>query len=399
MQMNSHIKVWLKEKTSPSVLRWLRSGNSFAKSFHYWIPYSFMNGKALPPTHLTLDITYICNLKCEMCPQAIDFESEDSNLLKEFKVRKEMTTEEIFQLIDNASDYGVKIFTVTGGEPFLRKDILSIIERIKRRKMECQLLTNGMLLKETVAARLVELGVEKITISVDGPQQIHNIIRKHQNSFQRLLDGIKLIQEQKRQMGKRLPYLALSCTISATNAEYLAELADVAGEYGVNINFGYLYYISEKMEAQTAKILKVEQAKGEDQNVAEYLKKIDPFVIENQIKSIRQKEAQYGVKANFTPNLSPEEVRLRYEDDTHAYANKCFYPWFHARVNPYGDVYACGPISIKMGNVTEQKFSHIWNNEKYRDFRKKLKKHQLFPKCTKCCALNNKLWSYLPSIS
>jgi radical SAM protein with 4Fe4S-binding SPASM domain len=398
--LSPRTRVWLKNHSTPGMLRGLRVLNSMAQAYEYWIPYNlYADGRAWPPAELTLDITYICNLKCEMCPQAIDFEKKpDSNLLKQYKSRKELTTAQILQLMDDAAAFGVKAVTITGGEPFLRKDMVPIIERVKQRGMECQLLTNGMLIKPETATRLVELGVEKITISVDGPEKIHNTIRKHPASFQRLIETVKMIQQEKQRQGKNLPYLAFSNTISGSNAEHLAELMDAAGQHGVNVNFGYLYYVSEEMEAKTARILKIEQVKGEDQNMPEELKRIDPQVIGKQIAAVREKGRQYGVKANFNPDLSPEQVKRRYEDDHDAYVNKCFYSWQHARVNPYGDIYACGPISISMGNVTEEPLSSIWNNRKFREFRSTLRKHRLFPKCTKCCALNNKTWQYLPAL-
>jgi radical SAM protein with 4Fe4S-binding SPASM domain len=82
----------------------------------------------------------------------------------------------------------------------------------------------------------------------------------------------------------------------------------------------------------------------------------------------------------------------------HAPVGKCYYAWDQARINPYGDVYACGPISINMGNVTQQPLATIWNNEQFRHFRKLLRRHRLFPKCTKCCALNETAWRYLPAL-
>lgn len=429
--LNSQAKVWLKNHSTPTMLKGLRMANSFAQAYQYWVPYNlYEDGRAWAPTELTLDITYICNLKCEMCPQAIDFEKKpESNLLKQYKSRKELTTEQIFALMDDAAAYGVKSVTITGGEPFLRKDMILIIERVKSLGMECQLLTNGMLIKPEQAARMVELGVEKITISVDGPEHIHNTIRKHKSSFQKLIETVKIIQAEKKKQGKNLPYLAFSNTISGSNAEHLSELMDAAGPYGVNVNFGYLYYVSPEMEAKTAKILgmaedqstgcgssagaslpiepvgakpgkfmKLEQVKGEDQNMPSFLKQIDPDVIGRQVKAVKQKSREYGIKANFNPDITPAEVKRRYEDDYEAYVTKCFYPWQHARVNPYGDVYACGPISIGMGNVTEQPLSLIWNNEKFRQFRKTLRSRRLLPKCAKCCALNNKSWRYLPAV-
>jgi radical SAM protein with 4Fe4S-binding SPASM domain len=412
--LSSRARVWLKNHSTPGVLRGLRAVNSLAQAYQYWVPYNLHDdGRAWAPTELTLDITYICNLKCEMCPQAIDFEKKpSSNLLKQYKSNKEMTTDQILKLMDDAAAFGVKSVTITGGEPFLRKDMLPIIERIKSRGMECQLLTNGMLINADTAARLVELGVEKITISVDGPADIHNKIRKHASSFERLIETVQMLQAEKKRQGKQLPYLAFSNTISGSNAGRLAELMDAAGQYGVNVNFGYLYYVSPEMEAKTArllnppvtgngkmlKMLELEEVKGEDQNMPDSLKRIDPEVIGEQMKAVHEKGRAYGVKANFSPNLTPAQVKRRYEDDYDAYVNKCFYPWQHVRVNPYGEVYACGPISIGMGSVTKAPLAEIWNNAKFRAFRRKLRSHRLLPKCAKCCALNNKTWRYLPAL-
>src|SRR3989304_1714504 len=158
-----------------------------------------------------------------MSPQAIAFEKEDSNLHKQFKSRKEMTTEQILRLIDDAAENGVRVFAITGGEPFLRKDMLTLIERVKQRRMDCRILTNGMLIKPHMAARLVELGVDKITISVDGPERIPNQIRKHPHSFQKLIENVTLIQSEKKRQRSNLPYLAFSNTISASTTKYLRE--------------------------------------------------------------------------------------------------------------------------------------------------------------------------------
>lgn len=394
----SHVKTWIKKHGSPKTLRFLVGANASLKSFHYWVPYAVMDGRTLAPTHLTLDITYICNLKCEMCPQAIDFESENSDLLGEFRARKELSTEAILRLVEEAANLGVRTFTITGGEAFLRKDLLDIVARVKDRKMMCELLTNGMLIGPSVAERLVALGVDKVTVSVDGPEDIHNKIRKNKHSFRRLMEAIQLIQAEKNRQGSSLPYLALATTITATNQERLSELVEVAGSAKVNVDFGFLYYATAEMEQRTAELLQYQEAKGEDQDIPEHLKRIDPRIVEDQVTQIRRKEPVYAIKANFTPNLSREEIRRRYDDDSYAYANKCFYPWFHVRINPYGDVYPCGPISMKMGNVTEESLRAVWNGRRYRDFRRLLKKQQLFPKCTKCCALNTRLWSHLPRI-
>lgn len=393
------MKEWLKAHIPPPLLRPIRTANSVLRGYHYWVPYNFFaDGRAWPPRMLTLDLTYICNLKCEMCPQAIDFEKEESNLLQQYKANKELTSDQIMALIDDAAEFGVRTFTFTGGEPFLRKDLLTMIERVKRRGMACQVYTNGMLITQPVAARLVELGVEKVTISVDGPEEVHNQIRKNRRSFQKLLDAVRFIQAEKTRQQRSAPSLLFCNTVSASNAHFMSELMDVAGQHGVNVNFGYMYYVSEDMEAATAAILTIPPVKGEDQNMPESLKRIDASVIDRQIRAVRQKERQYGVNASFMPDLKPRDVQRRYEDDRHAPVGRCFYAWDHVRVNPYGEVYACGPISLSMGNVATQRLASIWNNQQFREFRRLLRSHRLFPKCAKCCALNETAWRYLPAL-
>jgi radical SAM protein with 4Fe4S-binding SPASM domain len=264
--------------------------------------------------------------------------------------------------------------------------------------MESRLLTNGMLVKPDIAKRIVELGVEKVTISVDGPEKVHNTIRKNPLAFKKLIEAVKNIQAEKDKQKSRLPYLSFANTISASNAGTMSELMDVAGQYGVNVGFSYMYYVSDEMEKKTAEILQVESAKGEDYRMPEALKLIDPEVIRQQMAEVAEKERQYNIKAGFFPPLTPEEAKLRYTDDRQAYAEKCFYVWNHARINPYGDVYACGPISISMGNVAEQPLKQIWNNDEFKKFRVALRDRRLFPKCAKCCALSNTAWKYLPVV-
>ena len=111
----------------------------------------------------------------------------------------------------------------------------------------------------------------------------------------------------------------------------------------------------------------------------------------------KNKAKDYGILLNFQPYLAGQDIVRRFHDDTYAYVNKCFYPWYAFRVNPYGDVYPCS-MDILIGNIKEQSIKTLWNNEKYVSFRKALMKKGIFPRCTKCCVLNNTLWSYLPCV-
>ena len=103
-----------------------------------------------------------------------------------------------------------------------------------------------------------------------------------------------------------------------------------------------------------------------------------------------------NVNMNIQPYLKePQELHEHFFNDEHAYVNHCFHPWHSMRINPYGEVYPC-PMNVLMGHVRENKISDIWNNNNYINFRRELRSVGIWPKCTKCCVLTNKLNDKLP---
>lgn len=387
----------IKDRLPANLLPLAKKIYSLSKVPHYWIPYAFKQGKAWHPKSITFEITYRCNLRCAMCPQAIDYQGKKSNLRLQQRQRKELTTEEIFKLIDDASELGVSDFGLTGGEVFIRKDVFEIIDYIKAKTLNCSILTNGTLINKEGAKRIVGLGVDKVTFSLDGPEEIHNKIRRSPKAFVALMEAIEYIQEEKNIQNKSNPYLALSCTISSLNAQCLTDLIDVADKYKINVNYGYLFYSTKEMEEATAQIFSKDRVKSEDQDVPQYLKQVDPKLIEREIEKIREKAKRQGISVNFQPNLKGQEIYRRFHDDSFAYVNKCFYPWYALRVNPYGAVYPCS-MNVYVGNVKDEPLKTLWNNARYVRFRRTLIRKGLFPACVKCCVLNNKLWTYLPTV-
>jgi len=366
------IKYYLKEKLPPFIFHILKVIYKQRALFHYWIPYVLGNGKALTPTRLSLEITYHCNQKCLMCPQAAEISHDDSLLLKKRKTLRELSTEEIFSLISDAKRMGIKEFGLTGGEPFIRKDVVDIIKFIKNSKLDCSVLSNGALITKDIAKEIVAAQLDRITFSLDGHEEIHDKIRNSKNAFSKLMQAVSYIKDEKERKKSNLPYISFSTTISAINSNYLAKLVDVAAQQDMDINFGYLFYTTKEMTEKTNKILRMENIKDEDQDVKDSLKKVDIKKLEEEIEKIKQKEKTLGIKATFQPPLKGEEIHLRFNDDSAAYATKCFLPWYKTIVNPYGNVYPCS-MNILMGNIRDDSLSNIWNNDKYVNFRKSLK--------------------------
>lgn len=138
---------------------------------HYWIPYAFMKREAFHPKQLTLELTFRCNLNCIMCPQAIDRQKEDSILIKNVKTRPELSIDECKMLVDEVAALGVRKFTITGGEPLLRLDTLDILGHAKNKGLNCTLLSNGVLINEGIAKKIVDLKIDQVAFSLDGTKR------------------------------------------------------------------------------------------------------------------------------------------------------------------------------------------------------------------------------------
>ena len=146
-----------------------------------------MSAKALRlniPLNVQLDLTYRCNERCVHC--YLDHDDHG-----------EMTTTEIKHLLDEMADAGVFILTLSGGEIFLRKDFFEILEHARRLMFCVKLKTNAVLIREREAARLLDLGVESVQISIYSHRpEVHDAITLVPGSLKRSLDAIRFLKAQ-----------------------------------------------------------------------------------------------------------------------------------------------------------------------------------------------------------
>ena len=367
----------------------------------YWVPYTFTDGKAFAPNSITIELTFRCNLSCQMCPLDIPrvMYNRSNHEYVAARKKEEMTTAEVLAIIDDIAEMGVKQITLTGGESFLRTDIFEILARVKARGLKCCVNTNGWFLGKSQAKRLVEMGVDALSISVDGPNETHDFIRRREGSFKRILESLVNLEEAKTELGRSNPGVGITCTISALNQGNFGEVLDWLRDYKVisSVEFEYMFYTERWAEEATEKLIPLPVAKKEeDQVLPFYLRDVDVDVFHEQVQRTVAKGKEYKMNVAFQPPLkTKDEIGKRFFDVTHAYVQTCFYPWKAARINPYGDVYSCS-IDVAFGNIRQKSFSQIWNGDAYQLFRRTLKQQGIFPKCTKCCALSDRLWDQLP---
>ncbi len=134
-----------------------------------------------------------CNLACRHCYTTsadIDFPGE-------------LTTAEIYRVMDDLKGFGVPVLIFSGGEPLLYPDIFAISRRARDMGFYVALSSNGTLIDEQNIDAIAAIGYQYIGISLDGIGRTHDTFRRKQGSFQAAMHGIRLCRERGIKAGIR----------------------------------------------------------------------------------------------------------------------------------------------------------------------------------------------------
>jgi Fe-coproporphyrin III synthase len=172
------------------------------------------------------NVTRRCNLKCVHCYS----QSEDRNY------PDELSFEEGTSLIDDLAEFGSPVVLFSGGEPLIRRDILALIRQAVSRNMRAVLSTNGTLITGEMAAKLKDIGLSYVGISLDGLQSVHDAFRGVTGTFARVMKAIKNCQGVGLKVGLRF-------TINRRNYEDIPGIFDLVEKRNIpRICFYHLVY-------------------------------------------------------------------------------------------------------------------------------------------------------------
>lgn len=148
-----------------------------------------------------------CNLTCKHCYSI----SAD----KDFP--GELSTDEVYTVMDDLKAFGVPVLILSGGEPLLRGDIFDISRRAKAMGFYVGLSTNGTLIDESNINAIADIGYDYVGISIDGIRETHDRFRRKAGAFDESMQGIQLCHEAGIKVGMRF-------TLTIDNAHELPEL-------------------------------------------------------------------------------------------------------------------------------------------------------------------------------
>ena len=288
------------------------------------------------PLSVQLDLTYRCNERCVHC--YLDHDDKG-----------EMTTAEIKHLLEQMADAGVFILTLSGGEIFLRKDFFEILEYARRRLTFCvKLKTNAILIREREAARIRDLGVETIQISIYSHRpEVHDAITLIPGSLKRSLDAIRFLKSQ----GLRVVMANVLMTHNAGDYPGVRALAE---ELGVESTVDPT--ITPMMDGDRSILgLNIDR------------------------DALRQVFRDSNLVGNVDEFCAVAEPPTENELDS----RPCSAGHTTCYISPYGDVFPCVQFPYPTGNVRRQRFLDIWRHSEQMNEVRSIRVHDLTT-CTSC---------------
>ncbi len=158
-----------------------------------------------------------CNLTCRHCYSI----SADRDF------PGELTTDEIYRVLEDLKAFRVPVVILSGGEPLLHPDIFPIARRAKRLGFYVGLSTNGTVIDDAKAREIAAVGFDYVGISIDGVAATHDRFRRLPGAFDAALRGVRSCRDRGVKVGLRF-------TLTEANAEELPELLALTDSEGVD---------------------------------------------------------------------------------------------------------------------------------------------------------------------
>lgn len=294
------------------------------------------------PEAVAIGLTKKCNLSCLMCPYK---ESKDDIIMSLYLFRK--VEKEILPYIYNVCLCGA-------GECLLHPHFPKILKVLKTYnfKWGWHLITNGLLIDDEIAEAIVANNSKEVIISVDGANEdTYRRVRAfgksdgNDISLSKVLSNIDKINYFKKEFGTEKPEILFNFVVMDFNIYELPLVVEIAYDHNVNC------------------IQLVRMASGQDDTWRKYSIDLKSPKCSEIIGNAQSLARELGIKISF--------------EYTEGFVNKgepCPIPWKWANIAADGEFIPCSWIEKKydgfeVGNLNEQSFMEIWNNEKMRELR------------------------------
>ena len=305
------------------------------------------------PLTAVWEVTMGCNMRCMHCGSSCAQ-----------PLPGELSTEEAMKLIDQLADLKMKWITLSGGEPLTRKDLPILIRSLKEKGIIVNIITNGWLLKDR-AKELHQSGVSTVAVSIDGPREVHNMVRM-KGSYERSEEGIRKLKKYGITVGA-------VTTITQKNIGLLRELREDLIRIGVDSWQVQIGLPMGNLKKHDDWVIKPEQVDD---------------IIDFCYETMKQGKIRiYPADCIGYYNQKEVEVRKVSYKSENVLWDGCNAGIRGFGILHNGDILGCTSIRDREfieGNIRERPLKDIWNDNSAFTWRRNLKKDQLSGYCQRC---------------
>ncbi len=314
---------------------------------------------------LILNVHTRCNCRCVMCDI---WKRETSDQIRAQDMERHRAS---------LANLGVRQVVLTGGEPLMHSDLAALCNFFREQQIHLTLLTTGLLLYKR--AEEVATLFDDVIVSLDGPQEIHDSIRRVNGAYNLIHKGITAVRQHN-------PSLPITCrtTVQKANYRHLCETVDAARALGLDsISFLAADLTSEAFnrpliwpgEKQSEIGLNSDEVKALEEEIEHLIQEYEAGIRHKYILEPAAKLRKIGRRfREHLGQLSPQ-------------APICNAPWFSAVVEVDGSVRPCF-FHRAIGNLASSTLEEAINGDTAQNFRKSLDM-ETNATCQRCvCSLN-----------
>jgi heme d1 biosynthesis radical SAM protein NirJ len=180
-------------------------------------PTALVERRAPPGPVVIWNLIRRCNLACKHC----------YSISADIDFKGELSTDEVYTVMDDLKSFGVPVLILSGGEPLLRPDIFEISRRAKAMGFYVGLSSNGTLIDDRNIDAIADIGYDYVGISIDGMKKTHDRFRRKDGAFDQSMQGIRLCRDRDIKVGLRF-------TMTEDNAAELPAMLQLMADEGVN---------------------------------------------------------------------------------------------------------------------------------------------------------------------
>ncbi|NPU84816.1 MAG: heme b synthase [Syntrophaceae bacterium] len=292
------------------------------------------------------EVTRRCNLACVHCRASSERGPYPG----------ELTTDEGLRLLDDIAAFSRPVIILTGGEPLLREDVYDLAAYGTKKGLRMVLATNGTLVTETVARRMIEAGIQRVSISIDGADAAsHDAFRCVSGAFEGAMAGI----EAMRRAGLEFQ---INTTITRANLAAIGRILDLAVRIGAAAHHIFLLVPTGRGREMADQAISAEEYEetlkwfaGQDRRSPIQLKATCAphyFRVVRQQKKLKAGDSDSGSAGAGASGPQGHPF--------HAMTRGCLGGSAFCFISHTGQVQPCGYLEVDCGRVRERGFEAVW---------------------------------------